>query len=149
MSRGKKTTSEDLAMRLAEAKAAAKKRIDAVSAAEHETIAALERRLEADTAEPILRPAPKAKRKIARELEDILIEQARDSLRRYGTISPPKEVLYTTMDAECPHCGKVGRIATVFGFKKHRNAAGEEEIKPQSWCRDCRSGKDSHPTRNR
>jgi hypothetical protein len=146
MARGKKTTSESLALQIAEAKAAAKKRIDAVAAAEQAAIEQLERKLEADTAEPILRPV-KPERKISQKEEDILLEMAKASLRQYGTVLPPKEVLYATMDAECPHCGKVGKIATEFGFKKHRNAAGVEELKPQSWCRDCRGGKDSHPGR--
>lgn len=129
-----------------EAKAAAKRQKEQ---AKIDTLKAkIERAKQAEEAGPILlghRPSVK----IPKKLEDEIIEKARESLRMYGTVVPPQDVQLMTQEAECPHCHRTGLIPIMFGFKKYKNAAGEDEIRPQSWCRDCRNGKDSHPTRNK
>lgn len=82
-------------------------------------------------------------RRFTKAQEDQLLEMARASLRQYGSLVPPKDALYSVMRQVCPHCGEEKQVATEFGFKKLRNG----RIKPQSWCRACRNGPDSHPTR--
>lgn len=77
---------------------------------------------------------------------DLALQVAKWSLKKFGTVEPPKEALYAMMDAECPHCHRVKPIADGFGFKRRPS---DGKLVPQSWCNDCRSGKDSHPTRNR
>lgn len=90
-----------------------------------------------------LSPAVAKPPKVTPTEERMLLDAAKESLRQFGTLVPPKEALYTVMNQICPHCGFEGSIATEFGFKKLKNGS----IKPQSWCRRCRSSPDSHPTR--
>lgn len=50
----------------------------------------------------------------------------------------------------CPHCGREGSIGHMFGYKEVKLMQGGKvhvETRPQSWCRACRAGDDSHPGR--
>ncbi len=85
------------------------------------------------------------KKALTPEETDLLLQLARASLERYGTILPPKEELYKTANAECPKCGHVGPLPEDFGFRQLRNG----DLRPQSWCRKCRNSAISHPTRGR
>lgn len=88
--------------------------------------------------------------KISKADEDREIEEARKNLRLYGTVSPPKEALYATQTAVCTHCGEEKKIASEFGLKTQwRGKKGNKykTVRPQSWCRECRNSKDSHPAR--
>lgn len=105
---------------------------------------ALERRAEEKSDASVHRPQPGKKQPLAKKEEEMLLDIARASLKQFGTIVPPKEALYAVMEADCPHCGHHGLIATDFGFKKWKGG-----VKPQSWCKWCRSGVDSHPGRRR
>lgn len=78
------------------------------------------------------------------------LEEARRNLEQFGTIHPPKEAAYMTQTATCFHCGKEKKIASEFGLKTQwRGKKGNKykTVRPQSWCRECRNSKDSHPAR--
>lgn len=157
MPKGRRLTQEQMAQQVAELQLRVKSKQERVGKSEQKRIAELsakiERVREMDAEEPRLIAPPAPSRRVSRELEDILIEQARQSLREYGTLLPPKEALYTNMSAVCPHCGEEKKIATEFGFKKYKSNPKDpncpETIRPQSWCRECRNGKDAHPTRSK
>lgn len=153
-------TQEDMMRQVVALQAKADAKRQKAAKSEQKKIDALEAQMERVAAqesdEPRLIPMPELARKISPEEEEAQIAFARESLRTFGTIMPPKEAMYVLMKATCPHCDPEGKnprsIATEFGFKKYRSNPKDpttETIRPQSWCRDCRNGKDSHPTRNK
>lgn len=74
--------------------------------------------------------------------EEMLIAAARENIRLYGTLTPPYEALLPVMQATCPRCEHTGNVLKDFGLK-----TVEGQSRPQSWCRNCRNGREAHPTR--
>lgn len=74
---------------------------------------------------------------------EALVHATVQSYLKYGTPTPPREEILTDIVATCPHCGKVGTVGKEFGPRRVNG-----QIRAQSWCKECRGGKDSHPTRN-
>lgn len=71
-----------------------------------------------------------------------LLAAAAASLKKYGTLVPPREALLTEMPRQCPHCKEWKPIATGFGLRNTPSG-----LRSQTWCRDCKNSKDGHPTR--
>jgi len=78
-----------------------------------------------------------AKRLLALALEELKAQPVR--VQRQPR--PPAQPL--TGPRRCPHCGETKDIESDFGFK----LTVEGQKRPQSWCRKCRNGPDSHVTR--
>lgn len=132
-------TSEELLKRAAAAKAQAAE----LERAAQEAMAQEQKAPRAARAATTKAPAARRKQAPSKHIthEDLLAAAAA-SLKKYGTLVPPREKLYPEMMRECPHCQTTKPIMTGFGLRK--TASG---MRPQPWCRECRNGKDSHPTR--
>jgi hypothetical protein len=76
--------------------------------------------------------------------EELLLEQAKISLAKWGTLTPPDSVTIPQLTKRCPHCGETKVVGTDFGV---RIQTVNGKTKSQSWCNKCRSSNDSHPTR--
>jgi len=48
---------------------------------------------------------------------------------------------YEKTHKSCPNCHKVGQIGEVFGYRTISGGTKKAKTIPQSWCRDCRAGK--------
>lgn len=71
------------------------------------------------------------------EMKDVelILAVARENLRKWGSLIPPREELYKLAKGECPHCQHVGPLESDFGFRTLESG----DVRPQSWCRKCRA----------
>lgn len=87
---------------------------------------------------------------INRELGELLkAKEALDkALERYeaknkdGNVLGPDDPIWNVTERKCPHCKETKTVGVDFGVRLLRG-----KWRSQGWCRSCRNGKDSHPTR--
>ena len=100
-----------------------------------------------EIAEELLTTAPEKSAQLYRLARGMLAAEV-DGAREAPGSTPKKRGVQSDPnigkdERKCPHCGRIGKTATLFGTRKLRDGT----TRPQSWCRICRASTDSHPTR--